>query len=176
MKKFFKVLAIIVLVIFAVCSFVSCNVYKATVNNLRHNLKDSNAVIEKAEEDKSDAKTEAKNEKLRADKAEQQNATGESSSYIEIKFPSDGNYYVDSYQSKFYRDATCTQPIESPRFMSPAIDENVEAPNGFAVKAMRLDNGDIVYCPRDTSVYPVTEAEWEERLAEQAEKEAAAEE
>lgn len=176
MKKFFKVLAISVLMIFAVGSCVSGKINKEKAKNLQNNLNDIKVANEKAEEEKSNAKTEAKNEKLRADKAEQQNATGESSSYIEIKFPSDGNYYVDSYQSKFYRDATCTQPIESPRFMSPAMDENVEASNGFAVKAMRLDNGDIVYCPRDTNVYPVTEQEWQEYQKEQKENEAEGEE
>ena len=55
--------------------------------------------------------------------------------------------------------------------MSCKMDEYLEASNGFAVKAMRLDNGDIVYCPRDTNVHLVTEQEWKEYLKEQQENE-----
>ncbi len=143
---------------------------------LKYNLLSARDENEVLQEENSKLKSALEEEKLRAGKAEQQNATGDSSSYLDIKFPSDGNYYVDSYQSKFYRDANCTQLIDNPRFLSWKQDEDLESPSGFPIKAMRLDSGELCYCPRDTSVYPVTEAKWEEYLAEQAEREAAAEE
>lgn len=144
MKKFLKVMGIFVALIAMVLVFGSCIsscVRKGTIKELRNSLNDSNVAKEEAEERVSELETELNNEKMRANKAEQQNVTaGDSSSYLDIKFPNDGNYYVDSYQSKFYRDANCTQLIENPRFLSWKQDEDLESPSGFPIKAMRLDS------------------------------------
>ena len=53
--------------------------------------------------------------------------------------------------------------------MSPVIDENLTAPNGFSIQAIRLDTGELCYCPKDTLIYLVTEEEWQEYLKEQEE-------
>ena len=139
---------------------------------LRYNLiavREDNEILQ---EENSELKSELKEEKQRADRAEQQRTeVTEEGKYLKVKFPSDGNYYVDSYENIFYRDTTCTKIVENPRFMSPAVDENLKAANGFTVKALRLEDGSICYCPQDTLLYLVTEQEWQEYLKEQKQEE-----
>lgn len=165
MKKFLKVIAILVLMIFGLGSCVGSTISKGTIKQLRASLNYTNFTKEEAEKRVSELETELKNKTLEANSAAQkltEITAGSSNSYLDIKFPSDGNYYVDSYQSTFYKDENCTQPINAPRFMSPVIDENLTAPNGFSIQAIRLDTGELCYCPKDTRIYLVTEEEWQE--------------
>lgn len=114
----------------------------------------------------------------RANAAEQSLVgTTEDESYMQMKFPSDGNYYKEAYDEiKFYSDVTCTQPIKDARFMSAEIDTGV-ATNGLQVYALRLDSGKICYCSQNEGrPYLVTEQCYNELKAEQAEEEAASEE
>ena len=143
---------------------------KTTIKQLRYNLSDERAAREELEKQVKELQTELSRNtaELNANAQKSTEVTsGDSSLYLQAKFPSDGNYYVDSYQSKFYKDINCTEMIDNPRFMSCKIDESLESPSGFPIKAMRLDSGEICYCPRDALVYLVTEQEWNEYLKEQ---------
>lgn len=156
---------IIVALIWVIGSCIGNQIKKSTIKQLRYNLNDKKAECEELERQVEELQTQLSNKTLEADTANQKQAeatVGGSLLYLQAKFPSDGNYYVDANESTFYKDSTCTQVVDNPRFMSPNIDENLEASNGFPVKGLRLDNGDIVYCPRDTGVYLVTEKEWQE--------------
>lgn len=146
-----------------------CGSQKSTIEQLRYNLNDERAAREQAEEQVAQLKEELDKKTQQVNAKEQQEAStkGDNSIYLQVKFAMDGNFYVDANENVFYKDVTCTKVVKTPRFMSAVIDENINAPNGFVVNALRLDNGNICYCPSNTSVYLVTETEWEEYLAEQ---------
>lgn len=173
MKKFFK--TIFVLVVFAAILCVVYRVMKGTIEQQWDNLNNSNVAKEKAEKRVSELETELNNIILETFTANQKQTETivNDSSYLDTKFPSDGNYYVDSYESTFYKDVNCTQPINEPTFKSWVIDEDLTVPNGFQIKALRLNTGELCYCPRDTTIYLVTETEWKEHLEEQKERAAA---
>lgn len=83
------------------------------------------------------------------------------STYLNVKFPSDGNYYKEAYDSViFYEDPTCTIEIENVRFWSPVID-TAKAKNGLDIYCLRLDSGKICYCTQ--SPYLITEEKYRER-------------
>lgn len=172
-KKVFRglgILFMLIVLVFLIQRTIGYKMQKATISQLRNNLNSERTTREELEQKLEKLEVELANKTIEADASEQkQTESTESNSnlYLQAKFPSDGNYYVDSFQSSFYKDVNCTQIIENPRFMSCKIDESLESPSGFPIKAMRLDSGELCYCPRDASVYLVTEQEWEEYQAEQ---------
>lgn len=91
---------------------------------------------------------------------QQTNGVTDDGTYVSLKFPSDGNYYKEAYDSvTFYSDPECTQKIFNVRFMSPEVD-STQAENGLSIYCLRMDNGKICYC---TDVpYLITEAKYKE--------------
>ena len=174
MVKTIGIIAMLMVMVFVLCSCISSCSRKNTVKQLQCNLDEEKATREELEQQVEELQTELAKKTEEADVAKQKQTevtAGDSSLYLQAKFPSDGNYYVDANENVFYKDTTCTQVVDDPKFMSPAIDDNVEASNGFPIKALRLNTGEICYCPRDTGVYLVTEQEWQEYLKEQEENE-----
>lgn len=89
----------------------------------------------------------------------------EDNNYLNIKFPSDGNYYKEAFDSvTFYSDPTCTEKLDDARFMSPEID-SAQAENGLNILCLRLDNGEICYCT--DSPYLITEGKYNEMKEEE---------
>lgn len=88
------------------------------------------------------------------------NGITDDGTYVSLKFPSDGNYYKEAYDSvTFYSDPECTQKISNVRFMSAKID-SAQAENGLSIYCLRMDNGKICYCT--DSPYLITETKYKE--------------
>lgn len=82
----------------------------------------------------------------------------EDETYLNIAFPTDGNYYKEAYDEvKFYADPTCTIEIKNVRFMS-ATQKSEQAKNGLEIYCLRMDNGKICYCTQ--SPYLITEQKY----------------
>lgn len=93
------------------------------------------------------------------------NAIANDGNYLNVKFPSDGNFYKEAYdQVQFYSNSACTIKIDNPRFMSPEID-SAQAENGLNIYCLRLDSGMICYCTE--SPYLITEKKYNEIKSEQ---------
>ncbi len=172
--RFLGVVFLLILLAFFIQRAIGYKILESTNSSLINNLASERAEKEELKEEVVNLKKQLENKTLEANTSEQKNTeVVNDAHYLQAKFPSDGMYYVDSYENTFYTDSMCTKPIESkPRFMSPEIDENLKSQNGFSVKALRLDDGSICYCQIDTLIYLVTESEWEEYVKEQEAREA----
>lgn len=96
--------------------------------------------------------------------------TFDEDTYMSIKFPEDGHYYMTANKVTFYYDPTCTQKIDfdywNHCFRSSKIDYDY-AENGLSVYVLRMDNGMLVYCPQSKDMpYLVTVDEFWERIDE----------
>lgn len=72
--------------------------------------------------------------------------------YIEIIFPTDGNYYVEATGTiKFYADKDCTIPISNPRFISKGSGyiSMYLTESGYRVNVhvFLLEGNKVCYCP-----------------------------
>lgn len=164
MKKVFKVVARLAVITFVIV-LLGCNVSK------NQKIKDQKAIIHQYEEEyitsteEIDAESNLEDANKRIAELEQQISSGvEDNTYINIKFPSDGNYYKEAYDEvQFYSDPYCTVKLSNVRFMSPNID-NSQAENGLSIYCLRMDNGEICYCTE--SPYLITEGKYNEMKEE----------
>ena len=104
-----------------------------------------------------------------AEYEQQTNCASNDATYVQLKFPSDGNYYKEAYDEiQFYSDSECGRDdkIFDVRFMSPEVD-TVQAEKGFTVYCLRMDSGEICYCTE--SPYLITESKYIE-MHEEAEE------
>lgn len=101
-----------------------------------------------------------------AELEQQINGVTNDETYLNIAFPTDGNYYKDAYDEvKFYADSSCTIEVAGKvRFMS-ATQKQEQAKNGLQIYCLRMDSGKICYCTE--SPYLITEQKYIEMKNEE---------
>lgn len=70
------------------------------------------------------------------------------SEYVFSVFETNGKLYrvEDDSDVQFYSDVTCTNEIQTPRFLSETINDSAVAKNGLNPHSLLAENGTIVYC------------------------------
>lgn len=127
-----------------------------------HRLNSTETTEEIQQVENNSTEQELEEARIRITELEQQINKGiTDNTYLSIKFPTDGYYYKERNAIKFYSDPTCTVEISaSIRFMSKKVDSD-EAENGLAIYCLRMDSGEVCYCPQNKG-YPelITEQEY----------------
>ena len=160
MKKILGVIVGILLLFFIISSVKSCY----SKNNSRKILETGTIMKENTQQNAEveELQKELEKYKQQADLKEQEEISldVEDNTYLTVKFPYDGNFYKEAYDSvTFYSDPTCTEEINAVIFMSPEID-TAQAKNGLGIYCLRLDSGEICYCTERP--YLITEKKYNE--------------
>lgn len=159
MKKVLGIIVGIIVIIIIISSAKSCFSKKRSQeivdSGAIYNMKQQNKKIEELEEEIKEYKKDAE-----VKKQEEESLRIEDKNYLNVKFPSDGNFYKEAYDAvTFYSDSTCTKELKNVRFMSPEVD-TAQAKNGLNIYCLRMDNGEICYCTE--SPYLITEGKYQE--------------
>lgn len=168
MKKFLGLIFIVIIIIIIAKGCASCQSKEESRKIIEAGQRLETTTDEKQEEIE-ELEQQVKKYKAKIDLLEQGlDRDIDSAEYLNLKFPSDGNFYKEAYDEiTFYTDPTCTIELETEAtFMSPEID-TVEAENGLAIYCLRLYNNEICYCPQNKGQpYLITEEKYNELKAE----------
>ncbi len=153
MKKVVKVVGVVMVVIGIIA------LLKGEWDEKGRLVENTRSTMEEQYEEIQSLKEQIKEKENKIAELEQQVKTVEDETYMQLKFPSDGNYYKEAYNEvQFYSDATCTIKIDNVRFMSSYVDTSAE--NGLSIYCLRKDDGKICYCTE--SPYLITENDYKE--------------
>lgn len=160
-----KKIIVFVTVLLCAFSFTGCTSKRDILKEQQETNNRLSNIEEKLNGEESEEVTELRQQladaQIQITELEQQtNGKNDDETYIHLKFPSDGSYYKEAYDSvTFYSDPECTKKISNVRFMSPEMD-STQAENGLNIYCLRMDNGKICYCT--DSPYLITEAKYNE--------------